>query len=301
MCSNAEAEALTTFKKSLSAGISTGIATIQGLLSVLSSSKATTVQELVHILKEATKQFKTVDCSTIAVKSTSDLFTLFITQKEHARLEREDFESCRRLMLARGATFLTRLEASLNKIVWFSEPFLASANTVLVHGCSRVVAGTLASVSKNRDIEVLLTKSSEEMRNKLSCENIRCRIIDDLAIGSEMHKVDCVLVGAEGVVETGGIVNQLGTYTVALVAKAHNKETYVFAESFKFVREYPLGQDDLPEEYLFSPSEINAKDKKASISPRVDYTPPGLISLLFTDLGILTPSAVSDELINLYL
>ena len=35
--------------------------------------------------------------------------------------------------------------------------------------------------------------------------------------------------------------------------------------------------------------------------PMVDYTPPAYITLLFTDLGILTPSAVSDELIKLYL
>lgn len=35
--------------------------------------------------------------------------------------------------------------------------------------------------------------------------------------------------------------------------------------------------------------------------PMIDYTPPSLITLLFTDLGVLTPSAVSDELIKLYL
>ena len=35
--------------------------------------------------------------------------------------------------------------------------------------------------------------------------------------------------------------------------------------------------------------------------PLVDYTPPSLLTLLYTDLGILTPSAVSDELIKLYL
>jgi len=292
--------ALSVFKSSLSAGVSTGIATIQGLLSVLSTSKATTVQELVHVLREATAQFKGVDCSTIAVKSASDLFTLFITQKEHARLEREDFESCRQLMMARGATFLARLEDSHNKIVAFSQPFLASAQTVMVHGSSRVVAGALTLASKTRDMEVVLTKSSGEMVKKLKAENIRCRVVEDLAVGAEMHKVDCVLLGAEGVVETGGIVNQLGSYTVAMVAKALNKQTFVLAESFKFVREYPLGQEDLPEEYLYSASILAAKQNLVT-SPRVDYTPPGLVSLLFTDLGILTPSAVSDELINLYL
>ncbi len=35
-------------------------------------------------------------------------------------------------------------------------------------------------------------------------------------------------------------------------------------------------------------------------NPRNDYTPPDLITLLFTDVGILTPAAVSDELIALH-
>jgi translation initiation factor eIF-2B subunit alpha len=35
-------------------------------------------------------------------------------------------------------------------------------------------------------------------------------------------------------------------------------------------------------------------------NPFCDYTPPAFITLLFTDLGVLTPSAVSDELIKLY-
>lgn len=60
--------------------------------------------------------------------------------------------------------------------------------------------------------------------------------------------VDMVLVGAEAVVENGGIINKLGTYQIALVAKAHNKPMYVAAESYKFARLYPLSQRDLPKE-----------------------------------------------------
>jgi translation initiation factor eIF-2B subunit alpha len=37
------------------------------------------------------------------------------------------------------------------------------------------------------------------------------------------------------------------------------------------------------------------------LNPLCDYTPPEHITLLFTDLGILTPAAISDELIKLYL
>jgi len=32
----------------------------------------------------------------------------------------------------------------------------------------------------------------------------------------------------------------------------------------------------------------------------IDFTPAEYITLLFTDLGVLTPAAVSDELIRLY-
>lgn len=57
---------------------------------------------------------------------------------------------------------------------------------------------------------------------------------------------------------------------------------------------------------VFSPAQYKADTLKSvqNLSdehPMIDYTPPSLITLLFTDLGVLTPSAVSDELIKLYL
>jgi translation initiation factor eIF-2B subunit alpha len=45
---------------------------------------------------------------------------------------------------------------------------------------------------------------------------------------------------------------------------------------------------------------VNLPDKVKIVNPPCDYTPAKFISLLFTDLGVLTPSAVSDELIRLY-
>lgn len=53
-------------------------------------------------------------------------------------------------------------------------------------------------------------------------------------------RVDMVLVGAEGVVETGGVINKLGTYQAALAAHAHNTPFYVAAESYKVVPPFPL-------------------------------------------------------------
>ena len=45
--------------------------------------------------------------------------------------------------------------------------------------------------------------------------------------------MDLVLLGAEGVVENGGVINKLGTYQIALAAAAHNTPFYVAAESYK--------------------------------------------------------------------
>ena len=48
-----------------------------------------------------------------------------------------------------------------------------------------------------------------------------------------MNRVNMVLTGAEGVVENGGVINKLGTYTIALAAHAHGPPFYVAAESYK--------------------------------------------------------------------
>ena len=48
-----------------------------------------------------------------------------------------------------------------------------------------------------------------------------------------------VLVGAEGVVENGGIINKLGTCTLAMAARALGTPLYVAAESYK-ARALPL-------------------------------------------------------------
>ena len=45
---------------------------------------------------------------------------------------------------------------------------------------------------------------------------------------------------------------------------------------------------------------ISKKDLELE-HPLIDYTHPSFITLLITDIGILTTSAVSDELVKLYL
>lgn len=41
-------------------------------------------------------------------------------------------------------------------------------------------------------------------------------------------------------------------------------------------------------------------DLHLALNPEVDYTPPELISSVISDAGILTPSAVSQFLVNMW-
>ena len=118
----------------------------------------------------------------------------------------------------------------------------------------------------------------------------------------DLCRVDLVLVGAEAVVESGGVINILGTYQVALCARAHNKPFYVSAESYKFARLFPLHQRDIEHDTSSMADTLPLLPQGIKVHHLTrDYTPPNYISLLITDFGSLTPAAVSDELIQLYI
>lgn len=91
--------------------------------------------------------------------------------------------------------------------------------------------------------------SGRIMKRNLDEIGIPCTLVLDASVGYILEQVDLVMFGAEGVVESGGIVNKIGTYTIAICAKMLNKPVYVFCESFKFVRMYPLNQKDLKDEF----------------------------------------------------
>lgn len=49
------------------------------------------------------------------------------------------------------------------------------------------------------------------MCKELESANIPCTLILDSAMGYVMEQVDMVMVGAEGVVESGGIINKVSS------------------------------------------------------------------------------------------
>ncbi|CAG2053508.1 unnamed protein product [Timema podura] len=297
--------------------VSAGMAAIITLLKVLEKDKSETVQELDSNFQVAVDTMKNTDYPVTAVASGCELFLRFITL---AKLDTKTFEACKSIMLHRGQLFLKKLMEARGKVAKLAADFIVDGCRVLTHSRSRVVLLAMKEAAKaNKRFEVYVTRSSpdssgEVMQRQLEDCNISCTVILDSAVAYVMEQVDLVMVGAEGVVESGGIINKVeyinkvttltnqilvGSFTMAVCAREMKKPFYVLTESFKFVRLYPLNQQDLPNEFKYTTSK-RAKDLSKQ-HPLVDYTPPAYITLLFTDIGILTPSAVSDELIKLYL
>lgn len=168
-----------------------------------------------------------------------------------------NFDSVRQHLLSNGRLFVSRAKAGRERIANYGRNFVRDGSVVLTHGGSRVVGSLLSKAAEasasggNVRFNVIYvmndarSSESKSVVSALRAKGVPVATIPEGAVGYAMGKVNLVIVGAEGVVENGGIISRLGTYQIALLAKAAGKPFYVAAESHKFVRLYPLGQYDL--------------------------------------------------------
>lgn len=281
------------------------VAAIRALASVIRSTDATTMMELQTELKTASDSLKSWDTTSISLTAGCDLFMRYVTRT--SAVEYEDFNSAKSRILERAEKFGEISYKARKIIAMLGQDFIFNGCTILVHGFSRVVLEILKTAAESKKVfRVLCTEGRPDrtglrFSNELAKLDVPVKLLIDSAVAYSMDEVDMVFVGADGVVESGGIINMMGTYQIALVAKTMDKPVYVAAESYKFARLYPLDQKDMvpalrPVDFgVPIPSKVEVERSAR------DYTPPQYLTLLFTDLGVLTPSVVSDELIQLYL
>ncbi|KAH1196239.1 Translation initiation factor eIF-2B subunit alpha [Glycine max] len=251
------------------------VAAIRALAAVIRSSQATTMMQLEIELKKASDSLKSWDTSSISLTAGCDLFMRYVTRT--SALEYEDFNSAKSRLIERAE--------KPAKVVFEVLKLAAQNNKLFRVFCT----------------EGRPDRTGLRLSNELAKLDVPVKLLIDSAVAYTMDEVDMVFVGADGVVESGGIINMMGTYQIALVAHSMNKPVYVAAESYKFARLYPLDQKDLAPALRPIDFGVPIPSKVEVERSARDYTPPQYLTLLFTDLGVLTPSVVSDELIQLYL
>lgn len=278
------------------------IAAIESLVTMLRIEQPGTSLELIKLVKLSIATLKTSIPNAISLSAGCDLFMRFVLRNTNLY---SDWESCKKNLVENGELFVQRAEESREKLAELGVPFIEDGDTILVHSYSRVIHQLLLKARKDklRRFKVIVTESRPsnngyKMAAVLREADIPVEVVVDNAVGYVIHNVDKIVVGAEGVAESGGIINHIGTYQIGCLAKINNKPFYVVTESHKFVRLFPLSPSDLPQHMG---GLIESSNDETPVGPHlVDFTPHEYITALVTDLGVLTPSAVSEELIKVW-
>lgn len=132
---------------------------------------------------------------------------------------------------------------------------------------------------------------------ELQQDGIPVTLITDNMAGALMQKqrVQCCVVGADRIAANGDVANKIGTYSVAVLAKAHGIPFYVAAPLSTIDLATPNG-DGIPIEER-NPSEVTQLYGSRVIAPvgvsvwnpAFDVTPAHLITGIITERGILSP------------
>jgi methylthioribose-1-phosphate isomerase len=125
----------------------------------------------------------------------------------------------------------------------------------------------------------------------LICDNMAAQVMKE-------GKIQLVVVGADRIAANGDAANKIGTYGVALLARAHGIPFYVAAPSSTFDltledgSSIPIEQRD-PREITHGFGRATAPDGIDVYNPAFDVTPASLIEGIITERGIIRP--VNEE------
>lgn len=121
----------------------------------------------------------------------------------------------------------------------------------------------------------------------LICDSMAAQVMKE-------GRVQLVVVGADRITANGDAANKIGTYGVALLARAHEIPFYVAAPSSTFDLSLPNG-DAIPIEQR-DPREVThglgrqtAPDGIKVYNPAFDVTPAKLIAGIITEKGVIRP------------
>ncbi len=126
-------------------------------------------------------------------------------------------------------------------------------------------------------------------------EKIPATLITDSMAGFLMRqgKIDKIIVGADRIAANGDTANKIGTYSLAVLAKAHRIPFYIAAPlstfdfSLKTGAAIPIEERQADEVTCFRGVQTAPRGMKV-YNPAFDVTPAKLISAIITEKGILT-------------
>jgi methylthioribose-1-phosphate isomerase len=193
----------------------------------------------------------------------------------------------------------------------FGESLIPAGGGVLTHcnagGLATAELGTaLAPIylahAKGRTVRVYADETRPLLQGarltawELQHAGVEVTVLCDNMAGQLMRQgeIDVVITGADRIAANGDTANKIGTYGVAVLARAHDIPFYVAAPTSTFDLATATG-DDIPIEFR-ADEEVRAGFGTVTVPegvkchcPAFDVTPSGLIRGIITDRGLISP------------
>ncbi len=178
-----------------------------------------------------------------------------------------------------------------------------NAGALATAGMGTALAVIYAAAKQGKKIKVYADETRPLLQGarlttwELMQENIDVTLNTDNMAASLMKKgmIDCVIVGADRVTKNFDVVNKIGTYGVAVLAKHHNIPFYVAIPWSTYDENTPTGED--VEIEMRDPGEVTnwsgvktAPEGVKVYSPAFDVTPHELVTAIITDLEVVYPN-----------
>jgi methylthioribose-1-phosphate isomerase len=219
--------------------------------------------------------------------------------KESQAILEEDIALCKAMgrhgagLIQQGQTILTHCNAGA----------LATAGYGTALGVIR------AAWEQGKQIQVIADETRPVLQGarltawELMQDQIPVTLITDNMAGALMRqgKIHLCLVGADRIAANGDVANKIGTYSVAVLAKAHGIPFYVAAPystidlKTKSGADIPIEQRNAEEVtsvhggYPVAPSGVRV------YNPAFDVTPAELVSGIITERGVFTPQELAQR------
>uniref|UniRef100_A0A8C5M4E6 Translation initiation factor eIF2B subunit delta n=1 Tax=Leptobrachium leishanense TaxID=445787 RepID=A0A8C5M4E6_9ANUR len=186
---------------------------------------------------------------------------------------------------------------------------ISEEDVILVYGCSSLVTFILCEAYRHgKKFRVIVADSRprlegrETLRRLVSC-GIHCTYILITAVSYILPEVSKVFLGAHALLANGYVMSRVGTSQIALVAKAHNVPVLVCCETYKFCERvqtdsFVSNELDDPDDLILSRKgrcPLKQWDQHSSLrllNLVYDVTPPDLVDLVITDLGMIPCTSV---------
>jgi methylthioribose-1-phosphate isomerase len=185
---------------------------------------------------------------------------------------------------------------------------VCNAGALATGGIGTALAPVYTAYEAGRTPHVLVPETRPLLQGsrltawELTHAGVPCTLIADGMIASRLRLGDvaCVLVGADRIAANGDVANKIGTYGLALAARAHGIPFYVAAPSSTIDRStadgpgIPIEQREADEVSSWRGSRT-APEGVRVWNPAFDVTPAALVTAVITDQGILKPDEIATR------